>query len=332
ERLDHAPHRRELRLEIVGRLLAVGLVLAVHRVAKRHRARVEDHRQVRRPVLELELDQHRGEAVDRARRHAGARRQRRQRVIGAKDETGSVDQVERVIGHRARRLAQLIGPFTMFGGTRKNTSRGVPRFTVAPVPLGTPLTWSCARKNCGELVSITVVFIFGTTSKQICLPPEIPGNVSSTVSEPGVAFGPVKLSCSGAGGVVMHTVAGPMPLRFGTSSSMKLSTVIGSTSTASTWISNLRPLASATMPETTASLTPLPVASSKVNESGQRPAPLVVSPAPFWPVQHCVTAQPAGRVPAGPKSAGDTTAPVAVAVASPRVLGSPVWPPPMPAS
>ena len=60
------------------------------------RARVEHHRQVRRPMVDLQLDQHLREAVDRARRHARLGRQRRQRVIGAKDEARAVDEVERV--------------------------------------------------------------------------------------------------------------------------------------------------------------------------------------------------------------------------------------------
>ena len=49
--------------------------------------------------------------------------------------------------------------------------------------------------------------------------------------------------------------------------------------------------------------TPLPLASSNENTSGQLP-PCAGSPAPLSPVQQSVMAQPAGRTPTGPKSAG----------------------------
>ena len=93
-----------------------------------------------------------------------------------------------------------------------------------------------------------------------------------------------------------HIAAGPAPLTFGTSLSMKLSTVLGSTSAASTWMSNLRPLASATMPDETALPMPVPLPSSYWKASGHGRSLSAATPAPLTPVQHCVALQPVGRV------------------------------------
>ncbi len=88
---------RELRAKVVGRLAAVGLVFGIHFIAKRALRLVEHDREVGWPLLRFhvahELPQHVAEAehgVDlQAIRFAV---ERRQRVIGAEDVGGAVDQ------------------------------------------------------------------------------------------------------------------------------------------------------------------------------------------------------------------------------------------------
>jgi hypothetical protein len=79
------------------------LVLVVHVVAERLRRRIEDHRQMGRPVRGVELvdqlPQHGREAVDGARRLPLAVGERRQPVIGAEDIARAVDEIEMVSGH-----------------------------------------------------------------------------------------------------------------------------------------------------------------------------------------------------------------------------------------
>jgi hypothetical protein len=101
ERLRHLAHERELLLQVVGRGGAVRLVGPVEIVAERVApGRVEHERDVRRRVLAQRLEQHRREPVHGVRRNALRRREVRQRVVGAEDEPGAVDERER--GHRRR--------------------------------------------------------------------------------------------------------------------------------------------------------------------------------------------------------------------------------------
>src|SRR4051812_39398880 len=79
-------------------------------------------------MLGLELDEHLGEAVDRARRQAGLGSQRWQRVIGAEDEAGAVDEVERLgVSHGRREPSTLDGPHE--GRAGPNTSASAQKTT-----------------------------------------------------------------------------------------------------------------------------------------------------------------------------------------------------------
>src|SRR3989442_15243150 len=120
-----------------------------------------------------------------------------------------------------------------------------------------------------------VTFDFATTSKQICTAPprlvkvsEIPSPAAGAGGF-GAAFGPMKLSSSVIGSTTMHIDAAPAPDTFGTSLSMKLSTVPGSTSLACTWTSKRSPLASATTPAENASEIGQVAPLATVNDSGQ---------------------------------------------------------------
>ena len=111
---------------------------------------------------------------------------------------------------------------------------------------------------------------------------------------------------------MMHMAAGPTPVRFGTSLSMKLSTVIGSTSLRLDVDVEREAVGQRhDARDHRVEPTPLPVLSSKEKASGQLPPMRRLAGAGVQsPVQHCAMAQLAGRVPTGPKSAGSTTAPV----------------------
>ena len=89
---------RELRDQILGRRRPVGLVLVVHLIAEGRCRGIENDRHVGRAVGLLEpvgeLPEHRGIAIDRARRLAVTVGQWGQPMIGAKDVAGPVDQVE----------------------------------------------------------------------------------------------------------------------------------------------------------------------------------------------------------------------------------------------
>jgi hypothetical protein len=91
--------QRDLRAQILGHLVAVGLVEVVKVVAERVAALVEDHRRMGRrigPVIVLDdLVQHVAKARHRPDgQPVGFARQRRQRVIGAEDERRPVDQMQ----------------------------------------------------------------------------------------------------------------------------------------------------------------------------------------------------------------------------------------------
>ncbi len=127
--------QRELRLEVVGRLRPVGLVVRVHLVAEGMLRLVEDDRDVGRlhaggGVLQ-QLPQHVAEAVDGAERQpvrlAG---ERRQGVVGAIDVGRAVDQEDVVAaldpagvgfgcGHRGQYGRRRIGR----EGPRRSGSR-----------------------------------------------------------------------------------------------------------------------------------------------------------------------------------------------------------------
>jgi hypothetical protein len=90
---------RDLRAQVLGHLVAVGLVEVVEVVAEGVGALVEHHRDMGRPVrgavpLE-ELPEHVDEAGHGSDGQAvGLPRKRRQRVVGAEDEGRPVDQVQ----------------------------------------------------------------------------------------------------------------------------------------------------------------------------------------------------------------------------------------------
>ena len=75
--------------------------------------------------------------------------------------------------------------------------------------------------------------------------------------------------------------------------------------------SNVAKRVSMLMPVTTLVLTPVPLVLAR-NTSGHSPSASTAMPAPLWPMQHWVSAQPVGRVPTS-HAAGGTRAPVAVA-------------------
>ena len=99
ESLGRAAGQGDLRSQLFGHRLAVGLVEVVHVVAEGVAALVEDHRDMGRCLrsgvrLHVAVD-HVAKTGDSADRQAvGFAGERRQRVIGAEDESRSVDQVK----------------------------------------------------------------------------------------------------------------------------------------------------------------------------------------------------------------------------------------------
>ncbi len=100
--------QRKLRDQVFRRRRPVRLVVRIHLIAERALGLVEDHREVRRLVLRLhvaqQLPQHVAEAEHRIDLQAvGLAVQRRQRVIGAENVSGAVDQKDVVaLFHRTR--------------------------------------------------------------------------------------------------------------------------------------------------------------------------------------------------------------------------------------
>ena len=94
--------------QILRRVRPVRLVVLVELVAERLLGLVEDHREMRRLVLRLhvaqQLPQHVAEAEHRVDlQPVGLAVQRRQRVVGAEDVAGAVDEEDVVaLFHRAR--------------------------------------------------------------------------------------------------------------------------------------------------------------------------------------------------------------------------------------
>ena len=97
ERLEHPPHQRELRPQVLRRCAAGGFVLGVDLAARLFALLVERDGQVRRAPLADGPQQHGGEAVDGVGGDALAGREVRQRVVGAEDGVRAVDEPER--GH-----------------------------------------------------------------------------------------------------------------------------------------------------------------------------------------------------------------------------------------
>ena len=101
ERLHRVADQRELRHQLLRRRRPLRLVLRVDLVAERLRAGIEDDGEVGRLVAVLglpqQLPQHLAEAVHRAdRQPVGRPRQRRQRMEGAENVAGAVDQIDPV--------------------------------------------------------------------------------------------------------------------------------------------------------------------------------------------------------------------------------------------
>ena len=107
--------------QVLRRLRPVRLVVGIDIVAEGLLRLVEDHRDMRRLVLRLhlgqQLPQHVAEAEHGADRQAvGLARERRQRVIGAENVAGAVDQEEVVaLLQRARRRGGGLGAGGGFG-------------------------------------------------------------------------------------------------------------------------------------------------------------------------------------------------------------------------
>ena len=98
QRLAHPPDVRDLHGEVVVHLRAVGLVLRVLLVAERLPRRVEEDGDVLRTLVLEELPQHRGEAVGGVRGQALAGGEAADRVEGAVELAGAVDEVDRLRG------------------------------------------------------------------------------------------------------------------------------------------------------------------------------------------------------------------------------------------
>jgi hypothetical protein len=83
-----------LRLEIVGRLAALGLVGGEGRVAEARHRRVEADRDVGRILVRYVTQERIGEAIGRIARRPVVARHRRQGVVGAEDVDVAVEEVD----------------------------------------------------------------------------------------------------------------------------------------------------------------------------------------------------------------------------------------------
>jgi hypothetical protein len=98
QRFEEGLHQRDLASEIVGRgrpRLLVGRELLF---PERRAGWIPRHREVLGVVLPQELPQHGGHAEDRVARHPLRGGEKRNRVVGAKEEAGAV-QDEQTLGH-----------------------------------------------------------------------------------------------------------------------------------------------------------------------------------------------------------------------------------------
>ncbi len=98
QRLAHPADVRHLHREVVVHLRAVGLVLRVLLVAERLPRRVEEDGHVLRLLVLEELPEHGGEAVGGVRGQALAGGEAADRVEGAVELAGAVDEVDRLRG------------------------------------------------------------------------------------------------------------------------------------------------------------------------------------------------------------------------------------------
>ena len=114
ERLHRVADEWELRDELLRRWRPVGLVVLVDLVAEGLLRGIEDNGEMGRCLgrlgLAQQLPQHGAKAVHGADRKAvGRARQRRQRVEGAEDVAGAIDQVDVAALDNGRRLARRHG-------------------------------------------------------------------------------------------------------------------------------------------------------------------------------------------------------------------------------
>ena len=122
EGLRRLAHQLELRHEIGGRLRPVRLVSFVEAVAEGPLGRVEDDGHAVGIALLHQLQQHVSEAVDGVGRRAVGAAEPGQRVEGAEDEAGAVDQIDmrqrwrRLRGGRGGRLRQVVQGFAGAAG------------------------------------------------------------------------------------------------------------------------------------------------------------------------------------------------------------------------
>ena len=136
----------ELRAEIGRRLGALRLVGGIDVVPEGLRRLVEDHREMRGLLARIgvlqQLPQHVAETLHRAHRQAvGLAGERRQRVIGAEDVAGTVDQIEMVTG-----LQSLLSCHAAHYATGV---RAMPALPSAGGGTGRPAA-SCARPRTSE--------------------------------------------------------------------------------------------------------------------------------------------------------------------------------------
>src|SRR5690606_22350602 len=127
QRLHQFHHRLDLRTQVVGHRRARGLVLGVHVVAEGLARRVDDEGDVLGLLLQVRA-QHVGHAEQRAGGLAGGVGQRRQRVEGAVEVGGAVDQDQSCHGAILR-------------GRRWHNGRPPRRATARPRPRPQMLRW-----------------------------------------------------------------------------------------------------------------------------------------------------------------------------------------------
>ena len=92
--------QRELRHQVLGRVRAVPFVIGIDVVAEITPRRVEDDGDMVGFGVAQQLHQHTGETEDRVHRRAVRAVQRSDRVEGAEDESGAVDEIEMLEGFR----------------------------------------------------------------------------------------------------------------------------------------------------------------------------------------------------------------------------------------
>ncbi len=151
ERASGVADQRELRAQIFGGIGALGLVFGIDIVAEALRILVEDHRQMGRAVLLIELvgklPQHGRIAINRAHRRALRIGERGQAVIGAEDIGRAIDEIEMLL-----RAVGIGGGLEVGIGHGRSASSGgaIRRARNGGVPQ--PLCDDCASLKAGAIM------------------------------------------------------------------------------------------------------------------------------------------------------------------------------------